>query len=104
MGSGGGGGGGGGIPEAPTDGKIYGRKNSSWTAVETARYRHTQATAAAVWNVQHNLGTKPVSVWTFDAAGNQVFGDPDYAGATLNLLQVFFAMPLTGVAFIHTLF
>jgi hypothetical protein len=33
AGSGGGGGGGGGIPEAPTDGKLYGRENTAWAVV-----------------------------------------------------------------------
>ncbi|MDR3154297.1 MAG: hypothetical protein LBW85_08530 [Deltaproteobacteria bacterium] len=103
LGLGGGGGGGGGIPEAPSDGKTYGRLNASWAPVESARYRHLQAAASDLWNVQHNLGSRPVALWTFDSAGERIYGEPDYASATLNLLQVRFSRPVSGSAFVQTL-
>jgi hypothetical protein len=104
VGGGGSGGGGGGLPEAPTDGKIYGRKNAAWAAVETARYRHIQSTPATNWSVQHNLGSKPVAVWTYDDNGDEIFGDPLFATATVNWLEIRFSQPVSGTAFIHTLF
>jgi hypothetical protein len=103
LAGGGGGGGGGGIPEAPSDGKTYGRRNAAWTAVETARYLHVQAAPSAVWNVQHNLGSRPVLVLTFDAAGGQVFGEPDHAGSTANQISVAFSEPLAGRAYVNTI-
>jgi hypothetical protein len=103
TGNGGGTGGGGGIPEAPSDGKVYGRKNIAWSPVENARYRHVQTTPAAVWNIQHNLGSKPVAVWTFDGAGTQIYGTPDHANATLNLISVTFCEPVSGLAYVGTL-
>jgi hypothetical protein len=103
VGGGGGGGGGGGIPEAPTDGKLYGRQNAGWVPVEFAKYRHVQSTAATIWNIQHNLGSKPVGLWIFDSTGGQIFGEPDYENATLNLLTVTFCVPVSGSAYVYTL-
>jgi L-rhamnose isomerase len=102
-GSGSGGGGGGGLTDAPSDGKVYGRRNSGWTAVEFAKHRHIQSTAAAVWEIQHNLGSKPVALWTYLADGTQFFGEPDYMNATTNLLKVYFSEAVSGTAFVHTL-
>jgi hypothetical protein len=101
--SGGGGGGGGGIPEAPLDGKTYGRRNAGWVAVETSRYTHNQATAATAWNIQHNLGSKPVLVNTFNSLGEQIIGEPDFINSTLNQLIVYFSSALAGKAYINTL-
>jgi hypothetical protein len=103
AGNGGGGGGGGGIPEAPTDGKIYGRQNAGWSAVELAKYRHIQSTPATSWNIQHNLGSKPLALFVFDAAGDQIYGEPDFSASTLNQLSVYFSVPIAGTAFVHTL-
>ena len=103
LGGGGGGGGGGGLADAPSDGKTYGRKNAGWAAVESATHRHVQSSPSAAWSVQHNLGSKPVAVWTFRADGAQVFGEPDYAGATLNLLVINFSEPVSGSAYVSTL-
>jgi hypothetical protein len=100
---GGGGGGGGGIAEAPLDGKLYGRQNGAWAAAATARHRHLQNTPAAVWQVQHNLNQKPVAIWTFDSAGEQIFGEPDYAGATLQYIEIHFCVAVSGMAFAATL-
>ena len=99
----GGGSGGGGIAEAPADGKIYGRQNAAWSAVESARHRHVQAAAAVKWPIQHNLGQKPVAVWTYDAAGGQIFGEPDFVGSTLNYLEINFSQAVSGTAYISTL-
>jgi hypothetical protein len=98
-----GGGGGGGITDAPSDGKLYGRQNSSWAAVENAKYRHIQSTASTTWNIQHNLGSKPVALWTYDSTGNQIFGEPDYENADLYLLTVIFSEAVAGTAYVHTL-
>jgi hypothetical protein len=96
----GGGGGGGGLADAPADGKTYGRRDAAWTAVESAGYRHVQAAASAVWVIQHNLGAKPVALWTFGADGNQIFGEPDYPGSTANMLSVGFSAALSGTAYV----
>ena len=103
LAGGGGGGSGGGIAEAPSDGKVYGRKNAGWAAVESARYLHVQGSASASWSVQHNLGSKPVAVWTFRTDGSLIFGEPDYAGATANLLTINFCEPVSGSAYVFTL-
>jgi hypothetical protein len=103
TGGGGGSGSGGGIPEAPNDGKNYGRKNGDWAPIESAKYRHVQGSAAIVWDIQHNLGSKPLGLWTFDNLGSQIFGEPDYISATLNLLSVTFSKPVSGTAFVYTL-
>jgi L-rhamnose isomerase len=97
------GGGGGGLADAPSDGKVYGRRNSGWTPVESARHRHIQSSAADVWEIQHNLGSKPVALWTYLSDGTQFFGEPDYANATTNLLKVHFSEAVSGTAFVHTL-
>jgi hypothetical protein len=103
AGGGSGGGSGGGIPEAPTDGKIYGRQNASWSPVETARYRHIQATNSVIWSIQHNLGSKPVSIFAFDSSGNSVIGEPDYVNSTINQINLVFSLPISGMAYVHTL-
>ena len=94
------GGGGGGLPEAPLTGETYGRSNGAWKATP-ATYTHTQSTPAAVWNIQHNLGKKPVSVVALSAAGDRIIGEEDWAASTLNLFVVRFSEPLTGVAFVR---
>jgi hypothetical protein len=102
--AGSGGSGGGGIPEAPSDGKTYGRRNAGWAALEGAgSYVHNQGAAAASWTVQHNLGAKPVSLAVFDAAGDLIFGDPDYPGSTVNAITVHFAEPVAGKAYVSAL-
>ncbi|MDR3152902.1 MAG: hypothetical protein LBW85_01185 [Deltaproteobacteria bacterium] len=103
AGGGSGSGGGAGVPEAPSDGRLYGRRNAAWSPAEAAGYRHVQAAASDAWNVQHNLGSSPVAVWVFDAAGAQVFGDPDHVSATLNQITIRFSVPMSGTAYVRTL-
>jgi hypothetical protein len=94
---------GGGIPEAPIDGKTYGRKDGAWaeaTSAGSVSYTHTQSTAAATWNIQHNLGKREVCVLIFDSGGDQIIGDIDWSSSTINLLVVQFSEPLTGTAYI----
>jgi hypothetical protein len=59
-------------------------------------YTHTQAIAAAVWTVAHNLGRRP-SVAVTDHLGNQIW--PDVRWVDDNLVQVTHGTPLTGFAY-----
>jgi hypothetical protein len=78
----GGGGGGGGAGGAPTV------------------YTHTQPTPASVWNIQHNIGARPVSLVTLDGNGDRVMGEEDWPASTLNLMVVRFGQPVAGVAWV----
>lgn len=61
-----------------------------------ATYTHTQAVAAAVWTVAHNLGRRP-SVTVTDHLGNEVW--PDIRHLDGDLVQVTHGVPLTGFAY-----
>ena len=98
-----GGGSGGGIPEAPTDGKGYLRKNAGWEEAGMAiipSYTHAQNAAAATWSIQHNLGRKEVTVIIFDGSGEQVIGAVNWAASTANLFVVQFREAISGTAHI----
>lgn len=60
-----------------------------------AGYVHTQASAATVWTVPHNLGFRP-SVAVTSASGAFVVGDPEHLD--LNTLRLTFALPISGTA------
>jgi hypothetical protein len=64
---------------------------------------HLQDTPASAWEVQHNLGSKLLDVKTFLTTGEEVVGDPDWTGATVNRLSIKFARDLTGTAVIRSL-
>lgn len=61
-----------------------------------AYYRHVQASAAAVWVVQHNLGKRP-NVSVVDSAGDLVNGDTHYDSDTQ--LTITFSAPFSGEAY-----
>jgi hypothetical protein len=80
--------------QAPTD----------WTDLYTFpspyTYTHNQATPADVWNIQHNLGGRPVTVLTVDGTGEQIVGQLDAAVSTSNLTVIRFSEPIAGTAYI----
>ena len=59
-------------------------------------YTHTQAIAAAVWTVPHNLSRRP-SVTVTDHLGNVVHADVSYLDD--NLVQVAHGTAITGYAY-----
>lgn len=61
-----------------------------------ATYTHTQAIAAAVWTVPHNLGRYP-SVTVADHLGNVITPDVRYLGD--DMVQITHGTPLTGYAY-----
>jgi hypothetical protein len=64
-------------------------------------YTHAQNTAAATWNIQHNFGAKPVTLWLYDASGNEMYGEPDAKASTPNLLLVRFGIATSGTAIVR---
>ena len=68
---------------------------------EGQEYTHTQATAAHVWNIQHNMGKKEVSAIVFDEGGDRVYGFEDYPASTANLLVYRFDIETAGQAIIR---
>jgi hypothetical protein len=65
--------------------------------------KHIQSILTNVWTAVHNLGQKEVLVETFDNAGREIIGAPDYAGATLNSIIIEFSSPVIGTAYIRKL-
>jgi hypothetical protein len=61
-------------------------------------YTHTQAVAAAIWTINHNLARYP-SVTVVDSAGTTVWGRVDYLSA--NALTVTFSASFTGKAHLN---
>ena len=59
-------------------------------------YTHTQAIAATVWTVPHNLNKYP-STTTTDNLGNVIYGDVAYVDA--NIVQITHGSALTGYAY-----
>jgi len=83
---------------SPTSGKAYlnpGAGEEDTTGAES--YLHTQATAALVWTVVHNLGRYP-SVTVSDTNNDSVVADIHYVD--LNQLQVILANPTAGKAYL----
>jgi hypothetical protein len=66
-------------------------------------YEHTQATPATAWVVQHNLNTLFLDIRTFRSTGEEMFGDPNWAGATVNQITINFSNALAGVAKVRPL-
>lgn len=60
-------------------------------------YTYTQASASAVWTINHNLGFNPVAV-VLDSAGTQCEGSITYP--TVNQMVITFTGAFTGVAYI----
>jgi hypothetical protein len=61
-------------------------------------YAHEQSTAAATWDVPHNMNKYP-SVTITDSAGDEVEGEVRYNG--LNSLVVSFSAPFAGKAYLN---
>jgi hypothetical protein len=59
-------------------------------------YEHTQSSASADWEVEHNLGKKP-SVTVIDSGGDLVLVTPTYVND--NTLTLHFSAPFSGVAY-----
>jgi hypothetical protein len=64
---------------------------------------HVQAVPNSVWHVQHNLGTKLLSVKTFLSSGEEIAGDPDWPAATVNQIDINFSGSLSGQAVVRSL-
>lgn len=60
-----------------------------------ASYTHTQAVAASVWTITHNLGKRP-SVAVQDSSGTVVIGQVQYLDS--NTVQLTFSAPFSGRA------
>lgn len=60
-----------------------------------SKYVHTQATAASVWTIAHNLGFKP-SVELMNAASHEIDGDVVHLSD--NVCQVLFTLEVSGFA------
>lgn len=67
------------------------------TDVIDARFVHSQASAASVWYIQHNLGKYP-SYSVTDIYGNVVV--PDGKVIDINTIQLTFRYPSTGYAYL----
>lgn len=63
----------------------------------TIFYTHTQATPAAVWTINHNLGGKPTAV-VLDSANTQCEGTFSYPSNDQMIIT--FTSAFTGVAYI----
>ena len=61
-------------------------------------YVYTQAIAASVWTINHNLNKYP-SFTVIDSAGDVVFGLPSYPNA--NTLVLTLSAAFTGVAYLN---
>lgn len=75
-----------------------GAGNLSWTVSSTAQYTHTQAVAALVWNVAHNLGGTVDSVNIY-VGGQKVGAQVDIVDS--NNLTITFATAQAGIAIIE---
>jgi len=60
-------------------------------------YTHNQATASAVWTINHNLNGNPTAV-VFDSGGTQCEGSFSYP--TLNQMVITFTAAFSGTAYI----
>jgi hypothetical protein len=60
-------------------------------------YTHTQASASAVWTINHNLGFRPVGI-VLDSAGTQCEGTISYP--TVNQMVITFTSAFTGNAYL----
>ena len=83
---------------------IVGNENEHLVTVRTLsdavdkHYVHTQATAAATWEITHNLNKYP-SVTVIDSAGSEVEGDIDYTSA--NVVTLTFSGAFSGKAYLN---
>ena len=67
------------------------------SAIENARYIHSQGFPSAEWIVIHNLGWKP-SVTVIDSVGNEVYGDVKHDSTTQ--LRIGFTNSFSGNAYL----
>lgn len=66
-------------------------------AAASVFYTHTQAVAASVWTINHNLGGKPTAV-VLDSAGTQCEGTFSYPNN--NQMIITFSSAFTGTAYV----
>ncbi|PWT93395.1 MAG: hypothetical protein C5B54_01890 [Acidobacteria bacterium] len=62
---------------------------------------HTQATAAAVWNVEHRLVSRLVQVLVVDPSRNDMIMVPDIVYTDTLWCELRFATPVSGIAIIR---
>ena len=67
------------------------------SAIENARYIHSQGFPSAEWVVIHNLGWKP-SVTVIDSVGSEVYGDVKHDSTTQ--LRIGFTYSFSGSAYL----
>lgn len=83
---------------SPTSGKAYLNPGAGETLdIATINYLHTQAVAASVWTITHNLGRYP-SVTVSDLANNAVVADVHYLST--DQLEIVFNTPTAGRAYL----
>lgn len=80
--------------DSATDSVVYATPTSPVTATT---YTHSQAVAASVWTINHNLGFVP-NVWVEDSAGTEVEGD--IAVVSLNTITLTFSAAFGGTAYL----
>lgn len=61
-------------------------------------FEFTQATAASIWNIKHNMNKYP-SVSIVDSGGNIIYGDVEYID--LNNCVCHFSAPFSGKAYLN---
>lgn len=64
----------------------------------SGNYEHIQGPAAAVWEIEHNLGKHP-SITVVDSSGTPVYGDEEYVD--INNVRVTFSGGFAGKAFLN---
>jgi hypothetical protein len=65
--------------------------------IEAFFYEYTQATASAVWTINHNLGIEPTAV-VLDSAGTQCEGTFSYPSK--NQMVITFTGAFSGTAYV----
>ncbi len=87
----------GGVPEAPSDGVAYVRRNLAWESAGAASsgYTHVQSVAASTWTINHMLGYRP-SATLFTVGGVQFDGEISHP--TVNQTVVTLISPIAGSA------
>ena len=85
-------------------GAFWGPKTTSgwpaspfYTAGNTRRHVHNQASAASTWTISHTLGGRP-SVTVVDSASTTVIGEVSYLSDSV--VQVDFTAPFSGYAYL----
>lgn len=71
--------------------------NPAITINQSTSYEHTQAVAAAMWDITHNLGMTP-NVFTEDTNGDDIEGVLEVVNN--NRIKIYFTQPVAGKAYL----